>query len=156
MATERKDDKQDGITALRARLGEAQKKAERATKEEQRVVEAVAVQSALARLPHDYRRVIVALDQAGLLDRVEIDYVDEFMRRIDFALLDKRIAIRLTVPPAVAWSRRIPDFLYTDAALREDRWVTLYVDPFSHSAKAQLEQVVSVIKAVYTAPGAEK
>lgn len=113
-----------------------------------RVADCVVAKVALNELPHHYQRVMRVLQDVGLLAKAEIDYVDPNMRRIDFAWVEKQIGLRMTPCPRSAPNRRIPDFVYTDAALREVGWLMFSVDPYSPTVKAQIDRVASVIKRV--------
>lgn len=132
--------------ALRARLeaAPAQDTAER----NGRVADCVVAKVALNQLPHHHQRVMWVLQEVGLLAKAEIDYVDRDMRRVDFAWVEKKIGLRITSCPRSAPDRRIPDFVYTDAALRELGWLIFSVDPYSPTVKAQIDRVASVIKRV--------
>lgn len=120
----------------------------RVHQEKQRLTEWLTGKIALRSFPDHYREVMVALHEAGLLATAVIDYVDEEKRCINFAWPRKRIGLRLIPLPLFPGDRRIPDFAYNDAALREREWLILFVDPRSHSSKRQLDRVVSVVKSM--------
>ena len=98
--------------------------------------------------PYHYRRVMSGLNQAGLLNKVRIDYVERDMRRIDFAWVEKKIGLRVSSWPEIISNHEIPDFIYNDAALRESGWLMLSINPHSPNFDDQLGRVVSVVKRV--------
>lgn len=145
MTTNHNRNDRKSADALRVRLeATAQDTAER----NGRVADCVVAKVALNQLPHHYQRVVRVLQEVGVLAKAEIDYVDPNMRRIDFAWVEKQIGLRMTPCPRSAPNRRIPDFVYTDAALREVGWLMFSVDPYSPTVKAQIDRVASVIKRV--------
>ena len=98
--------------------------------------------------PYHYRRVMSGLHKAGLLDKVRIDYVERDMRRIDFAWVEKKIGLRVSSWPEIISNHEIPDFIYSDSALRESGWLMLSINPHSPNFDDQLGRVVSVVKRV--------
>ena len=92
---------------------------------------------ALMQFPHHYQRVILGLEGAGLLSTTAINYVDDELRRVDFAWPDRLIGLR--VKP--------------EAALCELGWLILSIDPYSSNFKEQLERVALVVKLADTDRG---
>lgn len=108
-----------------------------------------ASEKALQHFPHHYRRVMWGLEESGLLAKCRIDYVDSELRRLDFAWPEKSIGLRATPwPRAGASNRDIPDFVYSDAVLRERNWLVFYIDPYSPTFQDQLDRVISAVKRV--------
>jgi len=138
------------VASLRARLEQSQEKAAKARKAREsrmQLVEGQAAKIALGRLSPEYQTVMVGLEEAGLLSKAEIDYVDRDRRCMPFAWLDKCIGLRVVPSPLQSGDRRMPDFFYNDAALRERGWLILYLEP-SRNFEAQLDRVIAVVKRV--------
>jgi hypothetical protein len=134
-------------SSLRARL-EAHSVSELKTARN-RDADQTAPEKALLHFPHHYRRVMWGLEEARLLAKCRIEYVDSDMRRIDFAWPEKKVGLRVTSWPRAAGGHRdIPDFIYNVAALRERNWLIFYVDPYSPAFTDQLDRVISAIKRV--------
>ena len=92
---------------------------------------------AMMQFPHHYQRVILGLEGAGLLSTTAINYVDDELRRVDFAWPDRLIGLR--VKP--------------EAALCELGLLILSIDPYSSNFKEQLERVALVVKLADTDRG---
>ena len=95
---------------------------------------------ALMQFPHHYQMVILGLEGAVLLSTTAINYVDDELRRVDFAWPDRLIGLR--VKP--------------EAALCELGWLILSIDPYSSNFKEQLERVALVVKLADTDRGPVK
>ena len=131
----------ESVRQLRARL--------EALAARDRHVERMAAKAVLNHFPHHYQRVILGLERAGLLLTTEIDYVDCERRRVEFAWPEKMVGLRVAPwPLGAGCGRTIPDFVYSDAALRDLGWLILSIDPSSSNFEEQLDRVVSVVKRV--------
>lgn len=145
MTTNRNKNDQEKVVSLRERLEAAGKgsSASRKLKTDEMLGKV-----ALARLPHHYRRVMSVLHEAGVLLNARIDYVDREMRCIDFAWPQKLIGLRVIPWPLRGGNQKVPDFVFNDAAMREQNWLILSVDPYSPNFEEQVDRVVSVVKRV--------
>jgi hypothetical protein len=92
-------------------------------------------------------QVALRLHQRGLLEKASIDNLEYGKCRIDFAWPVKRVGLRVnTWPRDRAHGSVIPEFVYTDAFLRERGWLIFPVDPASNTFDEQLDRAMSVIK----------
>lgn len=111
-----------------------------------RIAEGIRASVASA-LPDDLAEVVRGFDRPDLFKWAEIDYVDpDGAGRIEIAWPAKCIGIRLTSWPQLGGDHAAPDFLRTDAALREREWLILPVDPESPACGKQLLRALQVVK----------
>ncbi len=96
--------------------------------------------------PGSNPRVALKLHQSGL-EKASIDHREYRKCRIEFAWPEKRVGLRVTTwPRDRAHGSVIPEFVYTDAFLRERGWLIFPVDAASNTFDEQLDRAMSVIK----------
>jgi hypothetical protein len=91
-------------------------------------------------------RVSLRLHQSGLLEKASINHSEYGNCRIDFAWPAKRVGLRVSTWPRWQIRNVIPEFVYTDAFLREHGWLIFQVDPTSNTFEEQLSRAISVIE----------
>jgi hypothetical protein len=128
----------DFIRSLRMRLEELRRRTELA--EEAR--EAVA-----ATLPEALAVVVRESARPELFIRAQTAFaVAGAAGPLDVAWPAKRIGIRVTGWPRIPSAKSVPDFVHTDAALRDLGWLIFPIDPNSPAAGEHLDRVLSVIR----------
>jgi hypothetical protein len=147
MTTNPNQNAHDPVSVLRARLEAVRVNAGEAAESRESITDDMSANIALSQLPDHYLRVMRMLQGTGVLSKAHINYVDD-LRRIDFAWAEKRIGLRIDPWLLSTRGNRMPDFVYNDAALRERGWLIFSVDPYSPTAKDQLNRVASVVKRV--------
>src|SRR5689334_21381741 len=86
-------------------------------------------------------QVALRLHQRRLLEKYSIDHFEYCKCRIDFAWPVKRVGLRVTTwPRSRTQGSVMPEFVYTDASLREQGWLILPVDPASNTFDEQLDR----------------
>jgi hypothetical protein len=107
--------------------------------------EALCINSGLTPGPNP--RVALKLHKCGLLEKASTDHREYGNCRIDFAWPNKRVGLRVsTWPGSRTCGSVVPEFVYTDAFLREHGWLIFQVDPASNTFDEQLSRAISVIK----------
>ena len=99
--------------------------------------------------PGSNPRVAWRLHKSGLLEKASIDHREYRKCRIDFAWPEKRVGLRVTTwPRCRTQGSVIPEFVYTDAFLRERGRLIFPVDPASNTFDEQLDRATVQIKRI--------
>ena len=104
-------------------------------------------ESVAATLPDHLADVVRGFEPPDLFKRTEIGYVDPGgAGRIEMAWPAKCVGIRLNSWPRIGDATAVPDFVHTDAALREREWLIVPVDPESPACGKQMLRALQVVK----------
>jgi hypothetical protein len=96
--------------------------------------------------PGSHPRVALRLHRCGLLEKASRDHREYGNCRIDFAWPNKRVGLRVsTWPRSRTLGSVVPEFVYTDAFLREHGWLIFPIDPASNTFDEQLSRAISAI-----------